>query len=208
MELYLTRHGQTVGNVQRILQGQQPGELTPLGQQQAQCLAQRLAGEHFDFVYCSDLHRCVQTLAPTLTLHPTLEPVFESRLREKAAGELEGQPLGTTDRLARERRMDPRLFRPSGGESWSDVQGRAQSFFSELCAQHLSPSANVRVLLVSHGGWIMEFLNVLRELKGQRAVYANKSQNTAVYVIRVERRGGRVLATTVLENDTSHLRVN
>ena len=35
MEIYITRHGQTKGNVEQYMQGQLPGELTIEGCQQA-----------------------------------------------------------------------------------------------------------------------------------------------------------------------------
>ena len=41
--LLLTRHGETVDNVNQIMQGQTPGQLTAHGRQQAEEVAQRLA---------------------------------------------------------------------------------------------------------------------------------------------------------------------
>ena len=205
MELFVTRHGQTYGNVQRILQGQQPGQLTELGVQQAKLLGARLQREQFHAVYCSDLARCVQTLDELLPYHTDAQPQLDPRLREKSAGELEGQPLGTTDRLAKEAGVELRAFRAPGGESWQDVQARARDFLMEISQEHLQGPPR-KVLVVSHGGWIMELLNVIRELKGQKPVYANRSQNTAVYVIRLRRNGPKLVPTVLVDNDASHLK--
>ncbi len=53
---------------------------------------------------------------------PTLIP--DMRLREKGAGILEGQPLGTPSAMAKKAGIPAREFRPEGGESWIDVNNR------------------------------------------------------------------------------------
>lgn len=209
MELYITRQyylnsGQTIGNVQKILQGQQGGQLTELGFRQAQLLAERLKKERFDHIFCSDLNRCQQTLSQILPFHQYITPVYDPRLREKGAGDLEGQPLGTTDQLARANNLNPREFRPNNGESWTDVQARARSFLFEI-SQNLIGAGTKKVLVVSHGGWIMEFINVIREIRGQAPVYANKSKNTAIYIYRFKKSGNKIIPSMVVENDTKHL---
>ena len=178
--------------------------MTELGFRQAQLLGERLKKEKFDMVFCSDLNRCQQTLAQILPFHSYCSPVYDPRLREKSAGELEGQPLGTTDQLARENNVNPREFRPNGGESWTDVQVRARSFLFEL-GENITANTMKRILIVSHGGWIMEFINVIREIKGQAPVYANKSKNTAIYIYRFKKNGKRIIPSMVIENDTKHL---
>jgi len=42
-----------------------------------------------------------------------------------------------------------------------------------------------RILMISHGGFIMEFLNALRLLKKQKLRYMNDSYNTSLYVIKI-----------------------
>lgn len=117
MDLYVTRHGQTIGNVQKILQGQQGGQLTENGFEQASKLGNRLKSVRFTAIYSSDLNRCIQTLSQIISHHDYLTPILDERLREKAAGELEGQPHGTTDKLAKQAGMDKREYKPLGGES-------------------------------------------------------------------------------------------
>lgn len=196
--------GQTIGNVQRILQGQQGGELTELGFRQAVLLGERLKTTRFDAIFCSDLNRCQQTLSQLLPHHSYLQPIFDQRLREKSAGDLEGQPLGTTDKLAKKNHMNPREFRPINGESWVDVQSRARNFLLEITGRFIIDRPT-KVLVVSHGGWIMELVNTIREIRGQVPVYANKSKNTALYIYRFRKAGNKLATNAVLENDTKHL---
>ena len=59
--LYLVRHGETVDNVNRIMQGQTQGELTERGREQAREVASGLASVHIDAFVSSDLRRAVDT---------------------------------------------------------------------------------------------------------------------------------------------------
>ena len=62
------------------------------------------------------------------------------------------------------------------------------------------------MLVVTHGGFIGEFLNVCRKLAGRQPVYNNSAKNTAMYVIKFERNAKDGLKSSVLlENDNSHL---
>ena len=59
--LYLARHGETVDNVNKIMQGQTQGQLNENGINQARQPAEELKGKHFDAFVASDLKRSVDT---------------------------------------------------------------------------------------------------------------------------------------------------
>ncbi|MBR1428268.1 MAG: histidine phosphatase family protein [Prevotella sp.] len=59
--LLLVRHGETVDNVNQIMQGQTQGQLTEAGIAQAEKLASELAEEKIDAFVSSDLKRSVDT---------------------------------------------------------------------------------------------------------------------------------------------------
>lgn len=59
--LYLTRHGETIDNANKIMQGQTQGQLNENGILQARRLAHKLAATHFDAFVSSDLKRSVDT---------------------------------------------------------------------------------------------------------------------------------------------------
>src|SRR4051794_2577865 len=65
MELVLVRHAQPQWYVDDIHQGIDP-ELSPVGLDQAERLADELVGEHFDEILVSPLWRARQTAAPLL----------------------------------------------------------------------------------------------------------------------------------------------
>ena len=60
-DLYLVRHGETVDNANKIMQGQTQGELNTKGIEQARTVAKNLASEHFDAIVSSDLKRSFDT---------------------------------------------------------------------------------------------------------------------------------------------------
>ena len=72
--LLLVRHGETVDNVNKIMQGQTPGRLTLLGMEQARELGRQLRGEHIDVFLSSDLARAVETLRIIMEERPTPNP--------------------------------------------------------------------------------------------------------------------------------------
>ena len=72
--LLLVRHGETVDNVNRIMQGQTQGRLTLNGIEQARELGRQLRGEHIDVFLSSDLARAVETLRIIVEERPTPSP--------------------------------------------------------------------------------------------------------------------------------------
>lgn len=67
--LILVRHGETVDNVNRIMQGQTPGRLTDNGVEQARQLGLRMSGEPIDAFVSSDLKRAVDTCVEIAAPH-------------------------------------------------------------------------------------------------------------------------------------------
>jgi len=78
LNLYLTRHGQSWGNVRASGEGMPhiapelltDSPLTDLGEQQARLLGERLAGLQFDAIYSSPLYRALQTAHETALRQP------------------------------------------------------------------------------------------------------------------------------------------
>ena len=101
--LLLVRHGETVDNVNRIMQGQTQGRLTLNGIEQARELGRQLRGEHIDVFLSSDLARAVGTLRiiveernlpqQTLQTHPPAPPCrgVGLLLRERDWGSFTGR---------------------------------------------------------------------------------------------------------------------
>ena len=88
--LYLARHGETVDNVNRIMQGQTQGRLTLNGIRQAEELRDSMAQACLDAVVASDLRRAVDTAA--IIAEPHGLPVTTTPLlRERDWGSFTGR---------------------------------------------------------------------------------------------------------------------
>jgi len=88
--LYLVRHGETVDNVNQIMQGQTQGQLTENGICQAQEVRDQLASEDFDAIIASDLKRSIDTARIIAEPHH-LELIETPLLRERDWGSFTGR---------------------------------------------------------------------------------------------------------------------
>jgi len=61
MKLILVRHGETIDNKKRLVQGHRQGELSDVGKEQAKKVAERLKDEKIDYIFSSDLRRAADT---------------------------------------------------------------------------------------------------------------------------------------------------
>ena len=148
IRLYIARHGQTEENLQRILQGQMPGHLTPEGIGQAQELRDKLRPLHLDCIYSSDLQRAADTARIVAEAHDC--PLFmEPLLRERDFGIHTGGPY-----IKISRELDP------SAETMEQLAQRAADFLNKVGVLP-TPSADPSspcLLAVSHG----LFLRVLQ----------------------------------------------
>ena len=179
----------------------------------------RLQDEEFDMVCVSDLNRTRQTWAQISKQQgfrhneENSKIRYDARLREKGGGVLEGQPLNVFKQQSITSGVDLRLYKPEGGERWQDVMNRAENFLTEISDELLQkkPTGEVKqkkLLIVTHGGFIGEFLNVVRKLAGRQPIYNNSAKNTAMYIIKFERNAKSSLkARILLENDNEHLKL-
>ena len=88
--LLLVRHGETVDNVNQIMQGQTQGQLTEAGIAQAEKLASELAEEKIDAFVSSDLKRSVDTCQILAAAHQ--QSVMQTPLlRERDWGSFTGK---------------------------------------------------------------------------------------------------------------------
>jgi len=93
MTLYLIRHVQANGNLNRVFHGHTEGGVTELGEKQAERLRARFAEVPLTAVYTSDLFRARFTAEAIAEVHPGLTPHVTPRLREIHAGAWEGKSL-------------------------------------------------------------------------------------------------------------------
>ena len=146
----LVRHGETLWNQQRRMQGQSDSPLSETGVRQARQLAQRLKQIDFGALYSSDSGRahCTARCVADATGH---DIVLEPRLRERHFGVFEGLTGGEIqasypDDYARFNSRDPEYVVP-GGESAQQFRTRALGCLGELALRH----AGAVLVVITHG---------------------------------------------------------
>ena len=149
----LLRHGQTLWNSQKRVQGQGNSPLTETGKEETAAWAAYLAGQGWQHILCSNLGR-VQETVTLLNAVLNLPVTVDARLREQDWGDWEGMKVADVHRdCAEELAVQAAKgwdFRPPGGESRREVRDRA---FAALAAAR-STSAAERILVVCHLGVI------------------------------------------------------
>jgi len=120
-------HGTTTDNEQEIATGQNPGELSYNGIQQAKALRGLVADKTFDVMFCSDLQRAIDSA--TLGFEGVYDIVHDSRLRECDYGDMNGRPATEAFVGGKELRIDTPF---PNGESYKDVETRIADFIGFL----------------------------------------------------------------------------
>lgn len=145
--IYYARHGETDFNLFRISQGQLDTSLNKMGLYQAEELAEKLKKYKFDYVFCSPLTRCKQTLEAILKYHTNLEPKFDERLMEVTKGVLEGNR--NKQETYNDFFKDPKKY---GGETEEEVFNRVSAFLEDI-----KEYKSKNILVVGHGGILKYF---------------------------------------------------
>ena len=148
-DLYLVRHGQTIFNLKRIIQGWSDSPLTQLGCDQAARAGMflRARGIEPDHAYTSTLHRTEQTIA---NLWPGLAYERLDGLREWFFGDFEAERV-----VLMPERPWRDFYRQFGGEGQMQVRERMVATLTEL----MQRPDHTCVLAVSHGSAIKEFMD-------------------------------------------------
>ena len=153
-ELCLVRHGETDWNLRTLTQGSTNVPLNETGREQARAAGKTLAEESWDAMVSSPLDRAFETasIIARATGFNDTEILKDPDLVERAYGDVEGMPADE-----RKRRYPDKVF--PGAEPWDTVRARVMRSMQWL----LSEYSGKRVIVVSHGGAI---LNILDEVSG------------------------------------------
>lgn len=135
--VYLIRHGQTVWNLEKRLQGGQNSPLTERGRRQAEAVAISLKKAPPTFLYASPLGRAHET-AMIIAQGYDIPLETDDRLIELCCGDAEGLTSADIDARwpdQRDRRERDKWHVPwPEGESYKDVDERLKSFVGEILA--------------------------------------------------------------------------
>jgi probable phosphoglycerate mutase len=165
VQVILVRHGEPEWSVdQKTIADPR---LTERGRRQAELVAERLAGQHFDQVLVSPIKRAQQTAEPILPVIEGADPVVLPWLEEIRNPDWEGSPVDFVERTFAEQRLRPveELWDGlPGGESFRGFHERvtrgleAHFFKSGIRVWDERPrlyeidEPDQRILVVAHGG--------------------------------------------------------
>lgn len=153
MEVYIVRHGETIWNEKRLLQGNEDIELNEKGRELARITGKALEDVHFDKIYSSPLIRAYET-ANLIKGGRNIEIIRDDRLRELSFGINEGKDSikirEDVNNPFHNFFAHPELYAaPEGGETLEHICERAKEFVKEVLEPHINEWE--RVMIVAHG---------------------------------------------------------
>lgn len=179
MKLILTRHGETLENIDGIIQGHLPGKLSVKGIDQAKQLALRLKNEKLTIIYSSDLERAACTAREIAKFHPDIPVEFVQDLRERFLGAWQGENMkllgfsGNTGILE---------HAPADGETMEELYSRADNFINLLLSKHQKDT----ILCVGHDGICKAMVGVFTGKTPAEIKTIENLHNTAVSVFEID----------------------
>ena len=202
-KIYLVRHTQTVGNIEKRLSGRTDFELTLDGKKYVEKLTSRLKNIKFDKAYSSISGRAVKTIEPICKLQG-LEIEKTDKLCEMDFGIYDGLKWEEVNKINPKIKQTQDEINEIAGipdqESTEEVANRMFSFIRTVSIQN----AGKVILMSSHGVAIEAFIRKVNHEKFSENKEANSQKNTAINIIEydIEKDNFEV----ILLNDLSHLK--
>jgi probable phosphoglycerate mutase len=201
MRLILARHGETAANRDGLGLGLQDVPLTEKGRQQAEALAEALAGVKIDAIYSSPLRRAMDTAQAIASRHG-LEVIADERLTEMDVGDLDGLTFDEMrgrypEFLSRWLGEEAGTLRmPGGSESLQEVQDRAREAVQRIAQRYERGT----VVAVTHNFTIHA---LLCDALNMPICDFRRLRHDLAATSTLDLRGGR--AVVIHLNDTCHL---
>jgi len=200
--LLLARHGETLWNEMRLIQGRTDVALSDTGREQAKVLSAALASIPLASIYCSPLLRARET-AEILSIPHKIAPKMDEGFIEMNFGEWEGKTHIALRKEFPEKYdkwlVDPGQVAVPRAERLSDVQARVKRSF-----QHITEENDERIVaVVGHGGVNRALL--LSLLQASSIAFWRLRQDTGCLNL-IELSDG--IPRISLLNSTAHLRTD
>ncbi|KAA0543121.1 histidine phosphatase family protein [Bacillus sp. BGMRC 2118] len=197
--LYITRHGETVWNTQKRMQGWLDSDLTEKGIQNAKSLGDRLKDISFEAAYISPSGRTRAT--SNLILGDRNIPlIFDENLREMNLGSWEGETLQFIKEsypVEYDRFWNaPHLYTPIGGEYFTDIRERATQVLNKIKTKHTDGN----ILIVTHSVMIKSLLSIIKDLSIENLWEPPFIHDTSLTIVESRESEYRI----ILEGDNSH----
>lgn len=144
MVLYITRHGQTDGNVNKIMDGIRDIDLNEVGIEQAKLTRDELKDIKFDQIISSPLTRTKHTMEIiNVNNYPV---IYDERIKERDCGEFTGLSFDSLDRDLYWNYNDKTKYEKA--ESLEHLFNKVYNFLDEIKEIYKDKT----ILLVTHEG--------------------------------------------------------
>lgn len=197
--LYLTRHGETIWNTEKRMQGWNDSPLTELGVKQAEWLGERLQKEEIDIIYSSPSGRAFKT-AEIVKGTKNVQIIPRDNLREINMGDLEGK---SQEYLVREYESEiynfwnaPSLYVPNNGETFKEVQDRVVEEIMNIVNENKGKT----ILVVTHTVVLKCFMAYVNNKPIDKIWDPPYTHQTSLTKIEIEDRHMKV----IMHADISH----
>jgi len=166
----LVRHGEAENNARGVLAclPQYDPILTQKGKKQIGELAENLAKEKIDLIFCSSYKRACETAEIIIKkLRIKEENVnYDQRLGEINVGVFNGKNEEEFDKYFDYKKENRFLKKVKGGENWVDVEKRIKDFFEKIERKF----KNKNILIISHGDPLILTEKYLKKLSRDQAL--------------------------------------
>lgn len=198
--IYLVRHAQCIGNVEKRLTGYHDYELTEEGKIQAQNLAEYLRDVKFDCIFSSPFKRTVNTVRPIAEMQG-LEIEIYRDLSEMNFGSYDGYTWEEVDKLDKTilHNSQKKIMGIPKQEKTEHVQERMMRAIKKLAEENL----NKTILICSHGISIEAFLRGISKLPFNVESKKYSQINTSINIICYNDENGQFEIKEL--NKTEHL---
>jgi probable phosphoglycerate mutase len=199
--LYLIRHGEALGNINRRFQGSTDAPLTDRGKEQTKCLENRFLKIPVDVIYSSPLQRAYDTAMAVSRASGCSPVLVEPRLTEINGGDIEGMLWDEFPKQFPEEFDNwvnyPARFHAPHGETMAEVYKRVKEGLLYILEQN----PGRRIVAATHGCAIRNALCFLLGYPIEEMNRVPLAENTAVSAFEIN---GEEFIPLFL-NDKSHI---
>lgn len=191
-KLFVVRHTETIGNIEKRLTGRKDYELTERGKELVEKLTKKLEKIKFDKIYCSTSQRTVETVKKLAEIN-NLEIERKEELCEMYFGIYDGWKWKDVNKIQPEIKINQNKVNTIEGipeqESMKEVSERMYNCIQKICEENEGKN----ILICSHGVAIEAFLRkiVNIEFKFEREKFCQ--HNVAINELDYENKKFEIL---------------
>lgn len=201
-KIYIVRHTQTIGNIEKRLTGREDYELTEIGKEYIKKLEKRLSKIKFDKIYSSTSGRAIKTVEP-IAKKQNINIIKTSELCEMYFGKYDGwkwEDVNAVNPQIKQNQIETNeIMGIPNQETTKEVAERMYNIIDKIVKENEGKT----ILISSHGVAIEAFIRKITNTKFSENKEKNSQKNTSVNIISYD--SEKKQYKVELLNDLSHL---